>query len=42
MNEKEKKVMDLYNSGYYIWEIAQALNITEFEVVSILEKVGVK
>lgn len=32
----EEKVRQLYNKGYYIWEIAQELNITEFEVIETL------
>lgn len=29
-------VIDLYNQGYYIWEIALKLGITEHEVDGIL------
>ena len=36
MDEKEKKVIDLYNKGYYIWEIANEMHMTEYEVVKIL------
>ena len=36
MNEKEKKVIDLYNKGYYIWEIANEMRMTEYEVIGIL------
>lgn len=32
----KEKVRQLYNKGYYIWEIAQELHLTEHEVIEIL------
>ena len=42
MNSIEKKyalmnnIRDLQNEGYYVWEIAQKLDITEAQVVSLV------
>lgn len=42
MNSMEEKfalmnnILDMQNKGYYVWEIARELNITEAQVVSMM------
>ena len=31
-----KKIKELYEKGYFIYEIAEMLNITEYQVVKVL------
>ncbi len=37
MKNKEEIIRSMYRMGYYIWEIASVLDITESEVVKILK-----
>lgn len=38
MSELEINVIRMYTAQHYIWEIAEELDMTEFEVVYILRK----
>jgi len=38
MSELEIRVLSMYAAQHYIWEIAEELDMTEFEVTYILRK----
>lgn len=39
--EKEALIVDMYYKGFAIWEIAKKVDLSEFQVVRILERLGV-
>ena len=36
MIKMSKKIKELYAQGYFVYEIAEMLNITEYQVVKVL------